>query len=311
MCPEISIVIVNWNTRKLLKNCLQSIASVKTSRDSEIIIVDNGSNDGSSEMCRKVFPKVRLIENGSNLGFGQANNQGILSSKAELVLLLNSDTIVLPNSIEKMIEPMHKDSSIGVLGCRLIRPDGSYQPSSMNYPNLKTVIVERLLLYKLSLKLPRTPVEPPYIESQIECDWVSGACMLIRKNALETAGLFDPNIWMYGEEMELCYRIKAAGWKVAFHPDATIIHLGGESWKEQAYSPTLLKMTGLLFFFKKHFSISTYFTVCFLTSVGAMLRLLIWPFSWLFQKNERPHILLEMRSNLLILVQNIRSLFMV
>ena len=302
MCPELSVVIVNWNTLEMLKNCLESVLAATSGLPVEVLVVDNASTDGSVEMCEKFFPEVGLIKNGKNLGFGQANNQGILASKANLVLLLNSDTIVFPDSVEKMIKRMREDPSIGVLGCRLIRPDRSYQPSCMNYPSIKRVLVERLLLYKLLPNLPQTAIEPPYILLQIECDWVVGAAMLIRKRAIEIAGLFDPNILMYAEEMELCYRIKAAGWRIVFNPDAKIIHFGGGSWSEETHSPTFLKMIGLLFFFRKHFSIATYFAVFLLTGVGAMLRLFIWTLLYIYRRNERPRILLEIRSNLTFLV---------
>jgi GT2 family glycosyltransferase len=303
MRPEVSIIIVNWNTEQLLNRCLQSVASARTRLALEAIVVDNGSADGSVEICHKLFPEVRLIENTTNMGFVQASNQGILASKARFVLLLNSDTILLFDSLEKMIKPMRSDPSIGIVGCRLIHPDGSYQPSCMNYPTLQRVFVARLLIYKFLPRLPRIAMEPPYILSQTECDWVVGACMLIRKRAIETAGLFDPNILMYSEEMELCYRIKAAGWRIVCEPNAKVVHVGGGSWKEKAYSPTFLKMRGLLLFFRKHSPTSSYYTVCVLTGVGAMLRVLFWSFIYLYRRNERGAVLLEIRSNMKILAQ--------
>lgn len=295
------MIIVNWNTKQLLKDCLQSIVSVGKNVAMEIIIVDNGSADGSVEMCEEFFPEFHLIKNKTNLGFGYANNQGILASRSELLLLLNSDTLVKPGSIGKMVSRMQIDTSVGVLGCRLINSDGSNQVSCMNFPSLKTVLVERLLLYKLSIKLPKTEIEPPYTLSEIPCDWVLGACMLIRKRALEDVGLFDTNIWMYGEELELCYRIKAAGWKIVFYPDATIVHLGGGSWKSKSYSATLLKMTGLLYLFKKHYSITTFFMVFILSAAGALLRYFLWAVLYLYKKDES--FLQEMKANRTLLVR--------
>jgi GT2 family glycosyltransferase len=295
MCLELSVIIVNWNTSQLLYNCLQSLASIQKNFSWEIIVIDNGSVDDSVEMCRKFFPDVNLIINKNNMGFGYANNQGISASNSNLVLLLNSDTIVHANSIEEMIRQIQLDTSIGVLGCRLINSDGSFQASCMNFPNLTTVFVERFLLYKLPMKLPQTAMEPPYISSKIPCDWVMGACMLVRKKALDEAGLFDTNIWMYGEEMDLCYRIKKAGWKIIFYPAALIEHLGGGSWKEKSYSATLLKMAGLLYFFKKHYSFATFFIVFLLSTVGAFLRYLLWTGLYIYKKDEG--VLQEMRSN--------------
>jgi len=133
-----------------------------------------------------------------------------------------------------------------------------------------------------------------------ECDWVLGACMLVRRNALEEAGLFDPDIFMYAEEMELCYRIKAHGWKVIFEPDAKIIHFGGASWNEKKYSQAFLIMVGLLFFFKKHSSKLVCLIVMMFYAIGSLLRLGIWGFHYLLTK-KRDNILLEIRTNLKIL----------
>ena len=299
--PELSVVVVSWNTVDMLRNCLLSLYARVKELSLEVIVVDNGSTDGSVEMCEKDFPGVRLIRNGDNLGFGRANNQGILISKAKLVLLLNSDTIVIAGTVEKMVKRMNEDPAIGVLGCRLILPDGSYQPSCLNFPSLKRVLVERFLLYKLSAKLPQTVVEPPYVDSEIECDYVVGACMLIRKRALEAVGMFDPDIFMYGEEMELCYRIHTAEWRIVFEPGAKIIHQRAGSWRKAAYSSTFLKRSAELLFFRKHFPVSTYCTVRWLYASGAMLRLVLWTFLYLCRTKERGSIVLEIRSNLKLL----------
>jgi len=308
MNSGLSIIIVNRNTRQLLNDCLRSIEPVTRKLDVEIIVVDNASDDGSVEMCEESFSDVILIRNSANLGFGQANNQGILASKFDLVLLLNSDTIVLRDSLEEMVEFMHTDTSIGALGCQLVYADGNRpQPSCMNFPNLKIVIVERLLLYKLPLRLPQTVVEPPPNDIPSECDWILGACMLIRKEALDMAGLFDPNIFMYGEEMELCYRIKASGWRILYAPGPKVIHLGAGSWTETAYSPTFYKIGGLLYFFRKHFSISAYLVVLMLSITGSLLRLILWVFLYMCRGNERPSIALEIKSNSKLLFQFLRN----
>jgi len=305
MIPEVSIVIVNWNTEHLLRNCLNSVFAMMT-LNFEVIVIDNGSTDKSVYMCRHLFPQVKLIQNKMNLGFSKACNQGIQLSRANYVLLLNSDTIMTPLSVEIMVRLMRKDPSIGVVGCRLIKTDGSYQPSCMNFPTIIRVLIERLLLYKLLSKFPRQAKEPPYIFKAVECDWVVGACMLIRKKALKTAGIFDTSILMYGEEMELCYRIKSAKWKILFEPRVSIFHVESGSWNEKRYSPTFLKMNGMLLFFKKHYPYSSYIIVCLLTLIGAILRSLIWPILYLLKSEKRATILLEIKSNLRILGKILR-----
>jgi GT2 family glycosyltransferase len=270
--PELSIIIVNWNTSDLLEKCLASLDNLSKYISIEIIVIDNGSADDSVDICEKKFPHVFLIKNGKNLGFGQANNQGILASKANRILLLNTDVIVHCESIRRMLTLMNENESIGVVGCRLTSPDGSYQTSCARFTSLKRVFVERLLLYTLSQKFPRMAMEPPYIESQTECDWVLGACMMIQKK-------------------------EAAGWKIIFEPNARVVHLGKGSWQENKYSPTFLFMVGSLTFYKKYFSPFSCFVVKILFAAGAVLRLFIWIFFYLTKSEKKNDILLEIRSN--------------
>ena len=306
--PELSVIIVNWNTADMLKGCLQSLISATNGLNHEIIVVDNGSTDGSTDVCDRFSPKIKLIKNKKNVGFGRANNQGISASKAKLVLLLNSDTIVLPGNIIKMINVLSDDQSIGVVGCRLILPNGEYQPSSMYFPTLKRIFVERLLLYKVFKNLPQTPVEPPLLKKREECDWVFGACMLIRKRVFESVGMFDPDFFMYGEEMDLCYRIRNKGWRIVFEPEAEILHLDGGSWKEKAYSATYLKVNGILCFYKKYMPFMTYIIAHLLCLSGAIIRLLVWSILYLFKKKHKAFLLLEVKTNFKLVWQLIKIL---
>ena len=299
--PAVSVIVVSHNARPLLRDCLLSVKAAQGPRHFEVVVADNASSDGSLEMCRDEFPDVQTIENHENLGFGMANNQGIRASRAELVLLLNSDTVVSAESVNRLIEQILCRPGVGVLGCRAIRPDGSEQPSCFNFPSLKTAIVERLLLYGLSRKLPHTVMEYHATDGPFECDWVLGACMLVRRAALEAVGGFDESIWMYGEEMDLCYRIKAAGWKIMFDPHAEIIRLGGGSWGKRACSPTVLKVLGLLYFFVKYRSWGIASLVRILIAAGAILRIFVWMTALVGKRDERKSIFGELRANLLIL----------
>jgi GT2 family glycosyltransferase len=276
MMPQLSIVIVNWNTRDLLRDCLKSIFASPRDFVVEVIVVDNDSNDDSVRMCHETFPAVKVLQNAANLGFGRANNQGIDLCSAEIALLLNSDTIVPSGALEEMLKTMTEDPSIALLGCRLLNADGSFQQSCMRFPSIPLVAIQELMLYKLSSKLPRLFVEPPWKQTPADCDWVYAAAVMIRTSAVKDVGGFDPNIWMYSEEMELCYRLKKQNWRIRIDPAVKIFHLGEGSWRKTSYSPTFLKMTGLLYFFKTHHSYGAYLAAKWLTLCGATLRLFMW-----------------------------------
>jgi len=274
--PLVSVVIVNWNTRQLLQDCLASLATVKLRERMEVIVVDNASNDGSVEMVRRSHPDVRLIVNTDNQGYGRANNRGIEAGKADLLLLLKSDTIVPEDSVAAMVEAVMREPRIGVLGCRLLNADGSFQLSCMKFPGLGHVCVEQLLLHRLLPGLRTSYVEPPYLGGRTKCDWVIGAAMLVRRQAITDVGGFDPAIWMYGEEMELCYRIRAKGWEIAFDPEPRIIHLGEGSWSKASCSTRYLRCRGLISFYDKHFGPVRCTVVRGAVLCGALLRLSIW-----------------------------------
>lgn len=276
MSPDLSIIIVNWNTRELLRQCLQSVRDAAGRLSLETVVVDNGSSDGSPAMCRESFPEVRLIENDRNLGFGSANNIGVAASGSDLLLLLNSDTVVLPDALEVMVRRMRENPALGVLGCRLLNADRSHQASCMRFPAIRLLAIQELMLYRLSRRLPRMFLEPPTACALTRCDWVYGAAMLVRREAFVEAGGFDPAIWMYAEEMDLCYRIRAGRWEIAFEPGAQVIHFGEGSWKSNDYSPSYLKMVGLLHFYRKHYSRRTCLVARVLVTAGAALRLLGW-----------------------------------
>ena len=300
MTPDVSVIIVSYNTRDLLLQCLRSLQSARETVSLEIIVIDNASSDGSAEVCRTI-PGVRVIANSENVGFGRANNQGIRESQSELVLLLNSDTVVLPDTVHKMLHFMRQSKKVGVLGCRIISPDGRRQPSCFRYPNIATIAVERLLLYRFWSTLPQTTLPTSDGLEPTPCDWTIGACMLIRRAALDSVGMFDPDIWLYGEELDLCYKIKKLGWSILVDPAASIVHFGGASWNEAPYSATLLKIAGLLRFCKAHFSPTQYYASYALAAVGAALRALVSATMATLTPHGRKWHVRELRSNILLL----------
>ena len=253
--PVLSVIVVNWNVRELLRACLQSVYDEGglPAHAVQLIVVDNASADGSAEMVRQEFPQVELQANADNLGFGRANNQVLPQCRAPLVLLLNPDTLLLPGTLSEMVRTMEADPAIGVLGSRLLNGDGTLQRwTGGAYPRLANVINHYFFVDRL---LPQGLRPPPlYLDHDVqrdtEVDWVSGACMLLRASALK-GSLFDPDYFMYGEDMALCHRLKQAGSKVVYTPRASIVHFQGESMKQQQGDVLLSSLKGPRQFYRQ------------------------------------------------------------
>lgn len=259
---DLSIIIVSFNTKVLLRNCLTSIYQTKGDARFEIIVVDNCSTDKSPDMVKAQFPEVRLIENKENRGFAAANNQGIKQARGEFILLLNSDTIVLDNAIGKSVKFLKNKANVGALGCKLINTDGSPQPSARaSFSTLIGVFLKKTGILAL---LPRVFREKYGVttsyENTREVATVKGAFLLLRKKALDQVGLLDERFFMYAEEVDLCFRLKVADWKVCFFSDAVVTHHGGGSAKtiDQQQKMQRQRIVSSLLFRKKHYS-SIYF----------------------------------------------------
>lgn len=261
--PILSIVIVNWNTRELLKQCLESIFRSDKRLDfsgkltglnseekipAEIIIVDNGSHDGSSELRTKNLKlKIKWILNDTNLGFSKANNQGIKAAKGEYVLLLNSDTIVNEGAISQTLFWLAAHSEADIIGCKLVNLDGTAQPSYGKFPDLLTVF---LMLFKEHFggeKRVRSAGD-----KIVKTDWVMGAFLMARRSVFREIDGLDEKIFMYMEEIEWCYRAKKRNFGIFYYPEAKIIHLGGGSSVSGRTDPILNIYKGLIYFYKKH-----------------------------------------------------------
>jgi N-acetylglucosaminyl-diphospho-decaprenol L-rhamnosyltransferase len=252
---EASIIIVNWKVRDLLRACLQSIrdqAGVSMSQ-LEIVVIDNASGDGSVEMVRAEFPEVRLIANPDNPGFGKANNQGLPLCTGRYVVLLNPDTVLLDGAIGTMIHRMDAHPDVAIMGCRLLNADGSLQRwTGGAFPRLLNLANHYLFLDRLLPKAVR-PM-PLYLdhdpEVDLDVDWICGAFMILRTRMLD-GKLFNPDFFMYGEDMELCHRIKLAGHRVVYSPVASIIHYQGASMKQQQGDVLLASLKGPRQFYKQ------------------------------------------------------------
>jgi len=257
--PELSIVIINWNVRELLKSCLQSIYHSLDTQQAlaiETIVVDNASTDGSVKMVRQDFPQVKLIANSDNPGFTGGNNQGINASRGRNILLLNPDTKILGDALTRMALYMDAHPDIGALGPMLLNSDGSIQSSRRRFPTPATAFWESTVLQNW---FPRHRLLADYYlldkpdDAILKVDWVTGACIMIRREALEQVGLLDDGYFMYSEELDWCRRAKTAGWQVVYYPEAKVIHYGGQSSEQvKAFQITCFNQSKIRYFDKHH-----------------------------------------------------------
>ena len=247
---DLSILIVNWNTKDLLIQCLKSLEQTLKRLKMEVFVVDNGSVDGSVEPVREKFPEVIIIQNPMNLGFAKANNQGIKRSKGKYILLLNPDTQMKEGAIEILIAFMDAHPEVGVAGAQFLNSDGSKQNSIANFPSLATELLNKSLLRWF---FPKTfPGKERNISEPIEVDSVIGACMMVRREAMEQVGLLDEDYFLFLEETDWCYRIKKAGWKVYHVPQAEVYHFQGKSAEKDKKRAKVEYYRSRNQFFKKH-----------------------------------------------------------
>lgn len=249
---DLLVIVVNWNTRDLLAQCLESVYANPPDCDYEVLVVDNGSTDGSPAVIRERFPNVRLIGNSANVGFARANNQGIRASSGRSVLLLNSDTIVQSGALAQMVACMDSNPQAGLLGANILNPDGTPQRCYGKFPS---VVSEAAYAWGLENRFPfkyRFGGTGTIRDEFVETDWVLGAAMLVRRQVLDQVGLLDESYFMYSEEIDLAYRIKKAGWKVCVLRDAEIIHLGGQSTKQVPAEMKAQLFRSKVKYFRKH-----------------------------------------------------------
>ncbi len=299
--PDVSIIIVNWNTRDILCSCLQSIYEQGGEIDFEVIVIDNASTDGSVEMVKKNYPQVTLIENSQNRGFAAANNQGIAISEGRYVLLLNSDTVVLDNAIAETIAFADSHPKAAVVGCRVLNLDQTLQPTCFMFPSILNMLLSSTYLYKLFPKskfFGRERMTWWSRQNVREVDVVTGCFMLVRRQAIEQVGMMDEKFFMYAEETDWCYRFKQAGWKILFTPCAEIIHLGGQSTAQRSADMIVRLRLSILRFMRKHHGCRVYGIACFLTALFFALRVPFWTFVSLFTREKRKQSVIKMRAYL-------------
>lgn len=280
---DLSIIVVNWNTRELLAQCLQSLQDTLRASSFEIWVVDNASADGSVAMVRERFPLAHVIANSENVGFVRANNQAMAQCTGRYILLFNSDAQALPGSLDQLVRFMDEHSRAGLAGVRLLNPDGSFQASYTPFPTLWREI---LILTGIGrwLICSTFPSRGPQVErgAQGIKGYMEGACLLARREAAQQVGGLDECIFMYAEEVDWCYRFHHAGWETWYLPQAPVIHYGGQSSKKQQSRMEAELYRSRVYFFRKHYGkaaaaslkAAIYVITCFKMLVHGTLRCL-------------------------------------
>lgn len=266
---DLGIVIVNWNTRDLLRECLKSLEAGDASVQRRIIVVDNASDDGSVAMVRAEFPSIEVIANPTNGGFSQANNLGLKAlgfggaasdNLPRYALLLNPDTIVPPDGLRNMLDRMDADPRLGIAGPRLVMPDGKLDLACRR--SFPTPEVSLWRMTGLSKLFPKSKLFGRYnmtyldehLETEVDC--VVGAFMMVRREAIQQVGLLDETFWMYGEDIDWAFRIKQAGWKVLYYPRVTVLHVKRAASRQNPRTRLEFQRASLIFY-RKHYAATT------------------------------------------------------
>lgn len=295
---DVSVIIINWNTKEILRDCLTSVYEQAGDIVYEVIVVDNASTDGSVEMIKSDFEQAVLIENPDNRGFARANNQGIAVAKGRYVLLLNSDTVVLDGVIAKTVDFADSHPQAGVIGCRVLNQDGTLQPTCFMYPSVLNMFLSSTYLYKLFPKsrfFGRERMTWWDRNDTREVDVVTGCFMLVRKEAIDQVGAMDERFFMYAEETDWCYRFKKSGWQIMFTPAAEIIHLGGQSTAKRPVAMIVQLRLSILMFVKKHSGWSAQLLARVLTALFFGVRLPVW-FARVFRSRRRSEAATKMQA---------------
>jgi N-acetylglucosaminyl-diphospho-decaprenol L-rhamnosyltransferase len=227
--PDVSVVVVSFNTRDLLARCLETVRE-QAGPSLEVVVVDNGSTDGSVRYVRERFPEVTVLPLGENRGFAAANNAAFARCRGEYVLLLNSDTFLHDGALAALVDAARRHPRAAAVGPRLLNGDGSLQRSAWPFPQARRLLLEAVTLHRPLARLGL--VEDLRLwahDDERAVDFLIGACLLVRRHALDEVGGFDEGFWLYGEEADLCWRLSQRGWQVVLAPDAVATHVGGAS----------------------------------------------------------------------------------
>ena len=274
---DVSIILVSYNTKDLTRDCLRSIYEKTQGIEFEIFVVDNNSHDGSPEMIEQEFPDVRLIRNSENKGFGAANNIAIRQSNAKYIFCLNTDTILLNNAVKIFFDFMEQpeNQNVGVCGGQLFDKNQNPTFSVGNYPSLSRIFFTFGGLRYVFPKKYREDISPGRIANYYKptfVEYIVGADIFFRKSVLDKVGIFDEKIFMYGEESDLCFRIKKSGFDIVFLPESKIIHFEGGS--SASLAKAKIAQTSLLYWYKKNVSLFAFYLQKFCLVIFYLMKFL-------------------------------------
>lgn len=250
--PRLTVIIVSYNCRELLRACLSSLEQQTVAADVEVIVVDNASADGTPEMVTSDFPGVTLIANTENVGFGRASNAGLALVGSGDVLMLNPDTVLPPDGLARALDALHERPSVGILGVRLVQLDGTVDHASRR--QIPTPASSAAYMLKLRGRGRAAYTDPTAFDTEGVVGAVNGAFMLLREDVVRTVGGFDEDFWMYGEDLDLCLRTTQAGWDVYYWPGLEVVHVkGGSSGKARSPRVNWAFHSAMWIFYRKHF----------------------------------------------------------
>ncbi len=288
---QLSVVVVSFNTRGILRDCLNSVYAHKPSFSFEVIVVDNASLDGSAEMVRREFPQVKLIRNTANRGFAPANNQGFAQARGRYWLMLNSDTLVRRDVLERSVEYMHAHKEVGMFGCRVLNKDKTMQETCFMWPSLLNLALVSSGLARVFPKsefLNRERMRSWKRDSEREVEVITGCYLLIRAEYAEKVGWLDEDFFFYGEETDWCRRFREAGYKVMFAPVGEIIHLGGASGEAGHYSRKIMLGQALIRLQRKHNGLLPALLAWCLLVLESVIKSVGFGAAGIFKKRFRP-----------------------
>lgn len=254
MADDLSIVVVSWNVRDLLRNCLTSLDRGRSALALQVIVVDNASADGSAEMVAADFPWVELIASAENAGFPAGNNLGLAQARGRHVLLLNPDTEVVGDALSTLVAYLDGQPDVGVVGPQLLNPDGTVQSSRRRFPTLATAFFEATWLRRFA---PQRLLSDYYVldradDETSDVDWVVGAALMVRQSVVQQVGPLDAAYFMYSEELDWCRRIRDAGWRVVYLPAAQVVHHYGKSSEQAVTARQINFQRAKLRYFRKY-----------------------------------------------------------
>jgi len=250
---KLSVVLLTWNSRNFIPGCLDSLLS-QVPNETEFIVIDNGSVDGSTGLIQRQYPGVILVENAENRGVGPARNQGLRIAKGEYILVLDIDTVMQPGAIQALIQGMEDDPRVGLSGAKLISPNGQLQYTCRNFPTLWSKIFRQLSTQIQERLLEEEELRSWNHSTRRYVGYVIGACQMIRRQAMEQVGIYDERIFYGPEDVDYCLRMWKAGWRVLYNPDAVTVHLERRITRKRPWRNRLfwIHLKGLIWYFWKH-----------------------------------------------------------